>query len=246
MKIPSLPFAPGDFFRYPLQAQLVNEAETPTAEDIAELHAVVRTGTSAAVKHKIGNAANMYTGSNVTVLFMAIESTTGNTLMQTALLAQRMELIDILRHFRSHNGAAYQQPLYALWSHQSDNGDTILHSAVRTGKVEFVKASMQVFSQGHLDAADKTFQVNEEGEDDFWYDSLSEETDYIRIGELVFLLRCNKDGRTAAGLARALGYDEIVAWLEKCLAVDDPQRQRDDPSVVQLWIEGCDEYYGLP
>jgi hypothetical protein len=68
----------------------------------------------------------------------------------------------------------------------------------------------------------------------------------MRIRELVFLLQHNYKGRTAAEEARALGHADMAAWLERVAQLDDPQGQRHDASVMQLWRESCDEYYGLP
>ena len=247
MKIPSLPFASNDFLRYPEHCRLAHTAKAPTPETIAELHAVVRTGTPDQVERALVGAEYHCHATRPAVQLMATEPTTGNSLMHTALIAQRIDLVDILRRFRSHNAAAYRQPFYALHSHARHDGDTILHSAVRSGKQELLTAAFQVFRGQYLDSPDESLQSDEAAQRvSPWWDDENEEEIGMRIGELMFLLRHNDKGRTAAAEARVLGHADMAAWLERATQVDDPHGDRRDASVMQLWREGCDEYYGLP
>lgn len=247
MKIPSLPFAPDDFLRYPKHCRLAHSAKAPTPERVAELHAVVRRGTPDQVERALEGAEYNCDATRIAVQLMAMEPTTGNSLMHTALIAQRIDLVDILRHFRSHNAAAYRQPFYALYSHPRHDGDTILHSAVRSGKQELLIAAFQVFRGQYLDSPDESLQSDEAARRvTSWWDDDNEEEVGMRIGELMFLLHHNAKDRTAAAEARVLGHTDMAAWLERATQGDDPDGERHDASAVQLWREYCDEYYGLP
>jgi ankyrin repeat protein len=178
---------------------------------------------------------------------MAVEPTTGNTLLHTAILAQRIDVLDILRYLRSHNVGAFHRLFYALFSHQNHHGDTILHSAVRSGKLELVKAAMQVFNHEYLDEADERLQLAEGGlGNQPYYDDGDEDATSMRIGELTFLLQQNNKGRTATDEARAAGYTDIVAWLDRNINLCDPRGERFNESTVQIWRESCDDYYGRP
>ncbi|KAG9254342.1 uncharacterized protein F5Z01DRAFT_750249 [Emericellopsis atlantica] len=245
MTIPSLPFTFGDFFRYPKHSQpaVHDYLRIPTLECITELHAIIRTGTFQQIERALERAGVSPRASSLAVLFMAIEPTTGNSLMHTAVIAQRIDVMDYLRAFRSHRPAAYRPPHYALWSHQNHDGNTMLHSAVQSGQKELVVAVFQIFRDGNIDELDELLRSEEA--DDWGFDNDNEEEFHLRLGELVLLLRENAKGRSAADEAQALGHTDIATWLERTTQLDDPLRERNDPSIVQIWREICDDHYAF-
>jgi|SRR5687767_18667 hypothetical protein len=244
MRIPVLPFSPEDLLRYPKHAQLSQSGgAAPSLTRIAELHDVVRTGTLREVEDALTSAGYVCNVPNIGVLFMTIETSTGNSLMHTAILAQRLDVMDALRYHRTHNVAVYRMPFYALWSHQRHDGDTILHSAVRSGNQQLVTAAFQVYRNEYFDAPDEGLQ-SADANGPMW-DDYNEEESIMRIAELLFLLKLNAKGRTAAAEAQALGYVDIAAWLERAAQLDDPRRERDDPSVLQLWQDSCAQHWGI-
>jgi len=246
-KIPALPYSPSDFLRYPKHSVLSHDAQVPNPRLIAELHAVVRTGTYDEAEDAIETAADECCAQNIGVLYMAVEPSTGNTLLHTAMLAQRIDVLDALRRLRTHNAMAFHRLFYALFTLQNYHGDTMLHSSVRSGKLELVKAAMQVFKQQHLNDAERMLQRAEGGLGNrTFYEANEESTTSMRIGRLTFLLQQNKEGRTAADEARVSGHADIVAWLDRNLNVCDPHGERFDESAVQLWRESTDDYYGVP
>ncbi|KAF9871762.1 hypothetical protein CkaCkLH20_10696 [Colletotrichum karsti] len=244
-RIPSLPFKPEDFVRYPEHACLAKDATAPAPELISELHAIVKTGTPREIKIAMENAGYDCDAPGVAVMFMAIEPTTGDSLMHTAAAAQRPDAMDALRHFRTHNAAYYDNPFYALYTHQNHAGDTILHVAARSGKLAVVAAAFQVFRHEHLILDEEKLRSGQDAEGHMWDDD-NEEAYHMRIGGVLFLVRQNSEGRTAADEARALGFGDIVAWLERTVKAYDTKGESSDPSILQLWQDSCNEYYGLP
>jgi hypothetical protein len=77
--------------------------------------------------------------------------------------------------------------------------------------------------------------------------------DAMFAGSLVFMLKLNSRGRTAAEEARALGHDELAAWLDgaanfiyRCIKWFIWPGNPLDESNLQLWREGVERYYGVP
>lgn len=178
--------------------------------------------------------------------FMAIEPATGNSLMHTAILAQRIDLLDTLRYYRPRSDAPFMRQFELLYSHQNHDGDTILHLAARTSRRDLVTAAYQVYVFQDIDSPDESLQSTEPAESmpSIWSTNEGEEG-AMRIAEILFLIKENAAGRTAADEARALGQDDIAAWLERALQLCDPKRERDDPSCVQVWQDVYLAYYGL-
>ncbi|WYZ44773.1 hypothetical protein EsH8_VIII_000089 [Colletotrichum jinshuiense] len=245
MTLPGLPLAPNDFPRIPLDFRYRPAERAPDPKRIATLHEVVRTGSSNEIEIGLINVGRSCESNALAVLFMAIEPDTGNSLIHTAVAARRIDAMDTLRRcFRADNMMKFKKLFDILYCHQNRAGNTILHSAVQTGEQDIVTAAFRIFHGDHLTVVDDAWQRSSQppaAEDLPWSE---EDDDGMRIPHLMFLLKQNAHGRTAAAEARALGHDNLAVWLEEILQRSDPQRERDNPDTAQLWREFCADYYG--
>ena len=254
-RIPSLPFAPEDFLRYHGRARLDSgTAKVPTPAIVAEIHDAIRTKTVEELENTLDNASLPCNCRRIVLLFLAIEPETGNSPLHTALDAQRPEVLLVLNHFRAHTRMPYRKPLYAAYTHQRHNGDSILHSAARSGRLGLVRAIFRLFpSSNFCDISDSVFMSDEVAEEAVPLDGFGRDGDILAMGELSFILKVNGEGRTAAEEARAFGHAALSRWLERAAKflyrsirwLDGPQQEL-DASNLQLWREGIEQFYGLP
>lgn len=199
-------------------------------ERITTLHDHIRTNDFETIKIEIESLAYEYSTSESTVFLVAIEPSTGGTLFHTAVTATRFNLLDPLREFFPPN-RSFAIGEKALFNHRNHHGETILHLAVKTGRLDLVKAAYYLFN-GDV-------SLDEEPPVADWTPD-SELCDFLP--SLTFLLDQSNDGQDAAALARSEGFGDLATWIDHEVDKLDPLGKRNDPTEVRKWEEWIGGY----
>jgi ankyrin repeat protein len=194
-----------------------------SSHDTRELHEYARSKDASDIKTEVSLIADVLQTSPPAVLLIAIDVETGDSLLHTAMRAQRIDFLCQLRDtFPPNSSFAIGSRL--LLRHANHQGQTLLHTAVESGSLNSVIAAYRLF-------ADDTTLPTETPHHD--YTPVEDETDLPDGGipHLVFLLSENLQGQTAADFARAAGFEEAASWIEKL----DPLGERNDAAKRTEW-----------
>ena len=238
---PRLPLSPEDFSCI-VEHPLYTDIRSPTADEIAKLHDSVRHDTPSDLEHKIERVAVNLKSSTAQVLYMAIDPSTGDSLLHTAVAAQRIDALLVLRRtfeLRQSSGR-YRDIEELLNSHKNHRGENTLHVAARTGNQEMVTAAYRITTRDRLPGEERYGKPPSEELAEYCELAMPDDIygDYsLRVIRLLFLLSKNASGLTSSEEARAAGYSDIATWIDNVVQRSDPYGERDDPDKVAGWQE---------
>jgi ankyrin repeat protein len=158
----------------------------------------------------------------VVLLLMAISPATGDSVLHTAFIAQRLEMVSAINGmFRSH-GLHFPARQFLIL-HSNNSGDTILHLAARSGLQKMVTAAYRVFHYDSLPDEERfSWPPAEE-----WDLGMHDED---RVPPLLFLVARNTAARDAADEAQHHGHDDIARFLRNLVERIDPLNSRSNPA----------------
>lgn len=195
------------------------------------LHDHVRTKEVENIQVEIASLADEYSTSESALFLIAIEPSTGGTLFHTAISAHRLDILDPLRELFPPN-MRFAIGEKALFNHKNHHGETILHLAVKTGRLDLVKAAFHLFN-GDV-------SLEEEPDVENWTPD-TELSDFLPA--LVFLLDKDGDGQDAATIASSKGYEDLAVWLDREVQKLDPEERRNDPTETKKWEQWMAGYH---
>jgi hypothetical protein len=221
MSIIKLPLKPPDIPK--LHRHLEEPEREPSPELVERIHTLVRTGAPDNFHWEISYMVKEWSRGcdPVVLLLMAISPATGDSVLHTAFIAQRLEMVGAINGmFCSHSLHFPARQFLIL--HSNNSGDTILHLAARSGLQKMVTAAYRVFHYDSLPDEER-FSWPPAEELDLGIE------DEDRIPPLMFLVARNEAGRDAADEAQASEHDDIARWLRTLVERIDPINSRSNP-----------------
>lgn len=204
-------------------------------DEIKGLHELARTGDYEKLLGTISSLAREYSTSDLATVLMAIDPSTGDTLFHTGIRSQHPTVLSYLKKTFSPNGSC-DLSKKALFRHQNHAGETMIHAAVKTGKIDMLVSAYRLFAQEPL--------VHEQrlGNWDDWAEYRTDMGDE-EIAFLTFLLEKDSEGRDAATVARGNGHISLARWIDDVVTRLDPDGQRYDPEQRKMWEDWIRDYY---
>ncbi|RYO99151.1 hypothetical protein DL764_006893 [Monosporascus ibericus] len=192
----------------------------PSADRITGLHEAVRKDEPNLIDGKLSMAGYQCGTSPATMLLLAIDPASGDSLFHTAMRTERLDALSTLRKTFPPNGS-FEIPTRLLLKHKNYQGETILHVAAQTGNQDMVTAAYRLFCRDSL-PNERRFTPTPAEERNPGFE------DGSRLPPLMFLLEQNAASQDAASVARTNGYEDVARWIERLVTKLDPHGDRND------------------
>ncbi|RYP20217.1 hypothetical protein DL765_002891 [Monosporascus sp. GIB2] len=179
----------------------------PSADCIADLHSAVRQDEPDLIRGKLAMKAYQCGTSPPAMLLLAIDPSSGDSLFHTAMRAERLDALSILRERLSPNGS-FEIGVWLLFKHKNYQGETMLQVAAQTGNQDMVIAAYRLFCRDWLPHEPHFTPIPAE-ERSYGFE------DELRLPPLMFLLEQNAASQDAASVARANGHEDVARWIER-------------------------------
>ncbi|KFA69005.1 hypothetical protein S40285_10689 [Stachybotrys chlorohalonatus IBT 40285] len=165
-------------------------------------------------------------------LLVFVDPDSGSSLLHAVVAAGNLDgLLGIQRSFSPSVRSGELRPIHVFYTHQNKIGDTAMHVAVRTGRLDMVKNLYRLFCNRPLEIDEHRAPLEGKDGPENWV--VPDHLWHLARKPLLFLLIKNAAGRDAAQEARYSGYEEIAVFLERIIKGLDPRGKRFDEDEVK-------------
>ncbi|KEY74510.1 hypothetical protein S7711_11273 [Stachybotrys chartarum IBT 7711] len=189
---------------------------------------------SAASLSKFGDELDTLDMNPLHFLLMLVDRDSGSSLLHAIVAAGNLDGLLGIQNTFSPNLGSRQGDLRAIHiflTHQDKAGDTAMHVAVRTGRLDMVKNLYRLFTHRALENDELCAPLEGKDAPENWV--IAESMRHLARQPLLFLCAKNAAGRDAVQEARNSGHEEIATFLERIIAGLDPKGRRLDGSEVK-------------